>query len=663
MSFLNKRVEDSIKQAKLLAQMSELSYRALNGTRQTRSNFINNDLKEQADTDKPAVGSLTSEMIAQYKREEEEQNKYVDPSTGKELQYAPTGMTPTIKAAKLVPVTSLSAPATITDVEKEQSNYAAILQDIQDKKQEIEDKKREGKSKAKEVAETNVKLNELSDKYNKIKDDKTKVEFGLKEFQKRLSTLTGISKPKPEELEEMKELNKEIPELKKVLLECDKQLTDIATEHKTIRKAGLALVAERKKLDADIVTIKTVDIPTLETALEQSKKLIETYQDNIKENEIIERDTEQENKQQLKAYQDTFNIMNKNRYQVTQDPNETDTDFIKRIQSLESLAFDKNIFKDRAATEGNKKFMKNLKDITRDEVKISEIVKSFTSPEEVFLINSNWSYILNILKRQFGFNNPGISASEYNSEIEEALESIQTGKTTNITVVAPPASGATVSASTPFATPSAATPAPPATPGPTGTTASATTLMNDILDDTGVSSGFQYEESDNSLVISNPKGDIVYIKIAESKTLKKILFSKTNNNQGSFKAFNFTNTSGELSFKQFKTDFFQGNTFVYNQMFGSKLNYPDINNHLKSNFSLTDINKGDLKKVQHEGKTIVGYGLKTESIPDICHFGKNIILLKKLYYNNILSVKNKKMHAIEYFTNVKVSDNYYITNV
>jgi hypothetical protein len=63
MSFLNKRVEDSIKQAKLLAQMSELSYRALNGTRQTRSNFINNDLKEQADTDKPAVGSLTSEMI------------------------------------------------------------------------------------------------------------------------------------------------------------------------------------------------------------------------------------------------------------------------------------------------------------------------------------------------------------------------------------------------------------------------------------------------------------------------------------------------------------------------------------------------------------------------------------------------------------------------
>ncbi len=93
-------------------------------------------------------------------------------------------------------------------------------------------------------------------------------------------------------------------------------------------------------------------------------------------------------------------------------------------------------------------------------------------------------------------------------------------------------------------------------------------------------------------------------------------------------------------------------------MFGVSSNYSDVYNHIKTNFALTDINKTDLKKVQHEGKSIVGYGLKPESIPDICHFGKNIILLKKLYYNNILSVKNKKMHAIEYFTNVKVSDNF-----
>jgi hypothetical protein len=67
MTLLNKIGEDSIRQSKLLVQMSEISYRSLNGTRQTRSSFTNNDLKEQPITDIPTVGSLTSEMISQYK--------------------------------------------------------------------------------------------------------------------------------------------------------------------------------------------------------------------------------------------------------------------------------------------------------------------------------------------------------------------------------------------------------------------------------------------------------------------------------------------------------------------------------------------------------------------------------------------------------------------
>jgi hypothetical protein len=86
MSFLNKRVEDSIKQDKLLAHMSEMSYRSLNGARQTRNNDLNNDLKDQSLTDKPTAGSLTYEMISQYKREEEEQNKFVNPITRDEFQ-------------------------------------------------------------------------------------------------------------------------------------------------------------------------------------------------------------------------------------------------------------------------------------------------------------------------------------------------------------------------------------------------------------------------------------------------------------------------------------------------------------------------------------------------------------------------------------------------
>lgn len=635
MSFLNKRVEDSIKQAKLLAQMSELSYRALNGTRQTRSNFINNDLKEQADTDKPAVGSLTSEMISQYKREEEEKNKYVDPK-GNEFLYAPTGMTPKMNTASLVPVSSLGAPATITDVQTEQSNYAKILQDLKDKEQEIEDKIREGNEKQMEIkskedakkkafAESTELTKEESDKTTKLAADK-----------KTLATLTAITTPTSKEKKQMKDLNFTIPKLEARVLALPTLITNATAESKIFAKEEKVLVADLKTLIADIKNIETVEIPALETALEQTKKLIETYQDNIKENEIIERDTEQENKQQLKAYQDTFNIMNKNRYQVTQDPNETDTDFIQRIDSLEKMAFDPTIFKDRAATEGNSKFMKNLKDITRDEVKISEIVKSFSLPEEVFLINNNWPIISTRLKSVFGVNNPAISTSEYKSEIEKTLDTVQTGKTTNITVVAPvPGTSTSTSATSPIGV----------------------TLKNlDHVD--GTTSDFAIGIENNSLFIRNiAENKAIYIKIATKSGLKYILFSNSTSAENSFRAFKFVGNDS-FSFKTMlntlKLDE-KLNKDIKVALFGTNKVKEDLYDFLQTTYKLTS---EVAKPFVESNKVVMGYGLKPESIPDICHFGKNIILLKKLYYNNILSVKNKKMHAIEYFTNVKVSDNF-----
>ena len=55
-------------------------------------------------------------------------------------------------------------------------------------------------------------------------------------------------------------------------------------------------------------------------------------------------------------------------------------------------------------------------------------------------------------------------------------------------------------------------------------------------------------------------------------------------------------------------------------------------------------------------KKMYGWGMKNEEVPKTANFGKNIILLNKLYYKNILSVKDKKMHSVEHLPNVKVSD-------
>ena len=51
-----------------------------------------------------------------------------------------------------------------------------------------------------------------------------------------------------------------------------------------------------------------------------------------------------------------------------------------------------------------------------------------------------------------------------------------------------------------------------------------------------------------------------------------------------------------------------------------------------------------------------GWGLNKEAITKHANFGKNIILLDKLYYKNVLSIKDKRMHSVEHLPNVKVSD-------
>ena len=60
--------------------------------------------------------------------------------------------------------------------------------------------------------------------------------------------------------------------------------------------------------------------------------------------------------------------------------------------------------------------------------------------------------------------------------------------------------------------------------------------------------------------------------------------------------------------------------------------------------------------INNKTNDIVGFGIKTEEIPEKVTFGKLVLLLKKLYYKNILAVKHHNMISIVGFKNTKVSD-------
>ena len=101
-------------------------------------------------------------MISQYKQEEEEQNRYVDPASGAEFRYAPAGTAPILSISTLVDVPSLGAPAPVADLRKEKAEKEAQVIELKSQRAKID------KLKKKTIffKRCNKKINNSQKKFN-----------------------------------------------------------------------------------------------------------------------------------------------------------------------------------------------------------------------------------------------------------------------------------------------------------------------------------------------------------------------------------------------------------------------------------------------------------------------------------------------------------------
>ncbi len=101
MSLINRLAQESIKQNKLISQLSEISYRAINGKRQNARNFNEGTLNVGTMNFNTPQDKITKDMYLDYQKSE--QQKHYNDGTNK-FQYDPTGLfDPTGTATILVP--------------------------------------------------------------------------------------------------------------------------------------------------------------------------------------------------------------------------------------------------------------------------------------------------------------------------------------------------------------------------------------------------------------------------------------------------------------------------------------------------------------------------------------------------------------------------------
>ena len=90
MSLIAKIQQQSLLQNKLLAQLAEMSYQAVNGTRQAPRNFREGTLEIGKMNFTTPQDRITKEMIMDYQQAQQE--KHYDDGSGNKLKYEPTGL-------------------------------------------------------------------------------------------------------------------------------------------------------------------------------------------------------------------------------------------------------------------------------------------------------------------------------------------------------------------------------------------------------------------------------------------------------------------------------------------------------------------------------------------------------------------------------------------
>lgn len=531
MSTINKVAEEALRQNMLLAQMSNASYNAVNGTRQKERDFREGilnmgKLDEQMEVSKDKI---TKEMIMDYKREQQEKS-----FDGK--MYQQTGI-----KENLVPYVPINTGDRV-DMEKQQNKYNILVE---------------------RKAQIMENINAIDDEIININTEMIIVTMSPKFSSPGIAKLSADYKNKKKELTNKEaEKNALIPQLRAV-----------------------------------------------EKQIERQEKRVNLVNKYIEENRTEEARINDLNKEAYKEYAEKFNVLNRDRLNIEQQPYETTAEYYRRIKDLESTAFDENIYKDKAAIAENRKFKKNLSEILKDPAKIENINKSFPNPEDVYRINNNWSRISNYLKTKYGINNRFTTEKEYIDEIQQALENIKssTFNVSQITKNKPKAEG-------------------------------------------------------EVLIISNPADEKLYFRIYDNK----VFFSR--NMFSGYQRVLYSELPDLL--RNFDADLFFGSD-KYKKIFGNVNKATDTIKKIGEKIKISSVNPLSLTGAP----PVVGTGIKrgrgmqqiqeneevthaTEEIPKIVNFGNKQILLNKLYYRNVLSVKDKKGHSVEKLPNIVVSDDF-----
>jgi hypothetical protein len=352
-----------------------------------------------------------------------------------------------------------------------------------------------------------------------------------------------------------------------------------------------------------------------------------------RENEARKAQVKQINSARVKNYQETLNLMNRGAFQQDQKPDESEEEYVARLQAnAEQEYTDETLFE--ADMDIKLKFKEALKKLIRDDAKIEQVANSIRD-DEIEIKNE-------ILKKYplfrkkfldiYGLNNPAVNVVDIKTFIDAFIKSIR-GNDALLNLIQEP----------------------------------------ETKQENRTALELAEQDKQKVYIIENPTNfKKVYFRLGESMDDNGLylLFSLTGK-RNSYREFIPSDADltppdlandRENSFKEIKNA-----TGITKAVLQSKFNNKPysvkwtlwLNGKIDTTTDFDEIPARYENAYEFQGQdygATMGWGIKSEEIPDIVDFGKIKIALNKLFYKNILSARHKNLGRIAGFQNVKVSD-------
>jgi hypothetical protein len=409
----------------------------------------------------------------------------------------------------------------------------------------------------------------------------------------------------------------------------------------------------------------------IDSHLHNERLFFNTMEDN---KEKIQKELKK-NEEKVKNYAQALNNLNKGELNTSKTINETDEEYLERLQAMASVPFMDRNSEMKALMREKERLRDNMKLIIRDDATISQVINGIYQNEPLLMyeINKFFPGFQDFFIKKYGVNNDKINFKDIINEVTFYLKRstdprVLAGNVPSDAIVAKNKSDYEefVFDEIPTLQPlsslrAGAESESESEEGDVSEGEVITKLNIQLIPHLGVN---------ETMAITNSKGKKLYIKMYNDnvtvkskdggKTVRKeftapIFFTSETNKTGSFRNIpyqQFVNTIASF-FNVSKSDVY----YLMGKKNKKSLTKNDIAIFLSTKGLLPTLSAPP--SVVDNDPIVIGYGIKNaDNIPEKVPFGPNILFLKKLFLKNILSIQNKHRTKINGFNNVHVSDNF-----